>query len=216
MPTVFTAPEWMSNESQYKLTVTEDYARSLAANTSVGLKRDSAGSYTFSNQDQLLEVTSALLHSLLKEGSENNWFSKLPSHEQLLKRVKHTFLCLPEPNQTLAFVSCVYMNPKVLTLQWTPVSPPPLPSAQVQQQGIYFEDSESEEADITESQLPPVELRDNRLVSQEEYLLTRLRAAKARVEAEQIRMQYFEATGSMPPESDEEDEDEDEDGNGSE
>ena len=192
MPTVFTAPEWMSNESQYKLTVTEDYARSLAANTSVGLKRDSAGSYTFSNQDQLLEVTSALLHSLLK----------------------HTFLCLPEPNQTLAFVSCVYMNPKVLTLQWTPVSPPPLPSAQVQQQGIYFEDSESEEADITESQLPPVELRDNRLVSQEEYLLTRLRAAKARVEAEQIRMQYFEATGSMPPESD--DEDEDEDGNGSE
>ena len=48
-----------------------------------------------------------------------------------------------------------------------------------------------------------------------QYLLTRLRAAKARVEAEQIRMQYFEAMGSMPPESDE-DEDEDEDGNGSE
>ena len=216
MPTVFTAPEWMSNESQYKLTVTEDYARSLATNTSVGLKRDSAGSYTFSNQDQLLEVTSALLHSLLKEGSENNWFSKLPSHEQLLKRVKHTFLSLPEPTQTLAFVSCVYMNPKVLTLQWTPVSPPPPPSVQGQQQGIYFEDSESEDADITESQLPPVKLRDNRLVSQEEYLLTRLRAAKARVEAEQIRMQYFEATGSMPPESDEEDEDEDEDGNGRE
>lgn len=215
MPTVFTAPEWISNESQYKLTVTEDYARSFAANSSVDLKRDSAGSYTFSNQDQLLEVTSALLHSLLKEGSENNWFAKLPSHEQLLKRVKHTFLCLPEPNQTLAFVSCVYMNPKVLTLQWTPVSPPPPPSAQVQQQGIYFEDSESEDADITESNLPPVELRNDRLVSQEEYLLTRLRAAKARVEAEQIRMQYFEATGSMPPESDE-DEDEDEDGNGSE
>jgi hypothetical protein len=215
MPTVFTAPEWMSNESQYKLTVTEDYARSLAANSSVDLKRDSAGSYTFSNQDQLLEVTSALLHSLLKEGSENNWFAKLPSHEQLLKRVKHTFLSLPEPNQTLAFVSCVYMNPKVLTLQWTPVYPPPPPSAQVQQQGIYFEDSDSEGADITESNLPPVELRNDRLVSQEEYLLTRLRAAKARVEAEQIRMQYFEATGSMPPESDE-DEDEDEDGTGSE
>jgi hypothetical protein len=205
----------MSNESQYKLAVTEDYAKSLAANTSVNLKRDSAGSYTFSNQDQLLEVTSALLHSLLKEGSENNWFSKLPSHEQLLKRVKHTFLSLPEPNQTLAYVSCVYMNPKVLTLQWTPVSPPLLPAAQVQQQGIYFEDSDSEDADITESNLPPVELRNDRAATQEEYLLTRLRAAKARVEAEQIRMQYFEATGSMPPESDE-DEDEDEDGNGSE
>ena len=215
MPTVFTAPEWMSNESQYKLAVTEDYAKSLAANTSVNLKRDSAGSYTFSNQDQLLEVTSALLHSLLKEGSENNWFSKLPSHEQLLKRVKHTFLSLPEPNQTLAYVSCVYMNPKVLTLLWTPVSPPLLPAAQVQQQGIYFEDSDSEDADITESNLPPVELRNDRAATQEEYLLTRLRAAKARVEAEQIRMQYFEATGSMPPESDE-DEDEDEDGNGSE
>jgi hypothetical protein len=215
MPTVFTAPEWMSNESQYKLAVTEDYAKSLAANTSVNLKRDSAGSYTFSNQDQLLEVTSALLHSLLKEGSENNWFSKLPSHEQLLKRVKHTFLSLPEPNQTLAYVSCVYMNPKVLTLQWTPVSPPLLPAAQVQQQGIYFEDSDSEDADITESNLPPVELRNDRAATQEEYLLTRLRAAKARVEAEQIRMQYFEATGSTPPESDE-DEDEDEDGNGSE
>ena len=215
MPTVFTAPEWMSNESQYKLTVTEDYAKSLAANTSVNLKKDAWGSHTFSNQDQLLEVTSALLHSLLKEGSENNWFSKLPSHEQLLKRVKHTFLSLPEPNQTLAYVSCVYMNPKVLTLQWTPVSPPLLPAAQVQQQGIYFEDSDSEDADITESNLPPVELRNDRAATQEEYLLTRLRAAKARVEAEQIRMQYFEATGSMPPESDE-DEDEDEDGNGSE
>ena len=212
MPTVFTAPEWMSNESQYKLTVTEDYARSLAANTTVGLKKDSAGSYTFSNQDQLLEVTSALLHSLLKEGSENNWFAKLPSHEQLLKRVTHTFLSLPLPNQTLAFVSCVYMNPKVLTLQWTPVAPP---QQKHQQQGIYFEDSDSDGADITESNLPPVALRSDRVATQEEYLLTRLRAAKARVEAEQIRMQYFEATGSMPPESDE-DEEEDEDGNGSE
>ena len=80
---------------------------------------------------------------------------------------------------------------------------------------IYFEDSESDgEESIAESNLPPVALRADRAASHEEYLLTRLRAAKARVEAEQIRMQYFEATGRMPPDS--EDEDEDEDGDESE
>ena len=51
-----------------------------------------------------------------------------------------------------------------------------------------------------------MELVDDAQETQEQYLLTRLRAAKARVEAEQIRMQYFEATGRMPPDSEDEDE----------
>ena len=77
---------------------------------------------------------------------------------------------------------------------------------------ISFEDSESEgssegdEVEISESALPPVELVDDAQETQEQYLLTRLRAARARVEAEQIRMQYFEATGRMPPDSEDEDE----------
>jgi hypothetical protein len=69
------------------------------------------------------------------------------------------------------------------------------------------DDSESEpgtEPDISESNLPPVALTDDTQQTREEYLLTRLRAAKARVEAEQIRMQYFETTGRMPPDSESE------------
>jgi len=53
-----------------------------------------------------------------------------------------------------------------------------------------------------------VALRDTVQESHEEYLLTRLRAAKARVEAEKMRMQYFETTGRMPPDSESDDEDE--------
>jgi hypothetical protein len=75
---------------------------------------------------------------------------------------------------------------------------------------ISFEDSdeetEDEKVDIPESDLPTMELVDDAQETQEEYLLTRLRAAKARVEAEQIRMQYFETTGRMPPDSESEDE----------
>jgi hypothetical protein len=70
-----------------------------------------------------------------------------------------------------------------------------------------FDSEESEaEPEIEESNLPTVALRNTGGESQEEYLLTRLRAAKARVETEQIRMQYFEATGRMPPDSESEDE----------
>jgi hypothetical protein len=66
--------------------------------------------------------------------------------------------------------------------------------------------SVGDEVNVAESELPPVELVDDSQETQEAYLLTRLRAAKARVETEQIRMQYFEATGRMPPDSDSEDE----------
>jgi hypothetical protein len=78
---------------------------------------------------------------------------------------------------------------------------------------MQFEDSDDEglmsEPEVSDSNLPPVELVDDARRMREEYLLSRLRAAKARVEEEQIRMQYFEATGKMPPESEDEDEDED-------
>jgi hypothetical protein len=211
MSNVFTAPEWISSESQYKLTVSKAYSESALSRAN--LKRDSSASLTFENEEQVLEVVSALLHILLKEGGDNHWFAKLPSHEQLIKRVKHLFSNMPKgTEESQAYVSSVFMNPKVLTLVWTPVQP--LQQSQAQQ-GIYFEDSESDgEESIAESNLPPVALRADRAASHEEYLLTRLRAAKARVEAEQIRMQYFEATGRMPPDS--EDEDEDEDGDESE
>jgi hypothetical protein len=181
-------------------------AYSESAISRVNLKRDSSASLTFENEEQVLEVVSALLHILLKEGGDNHWFAKLPSHEQLMKRVKHLFSNMPQGSEeSQAYISSVFMNPKVLTLVWTPVQP-----LQQSQQGIYFEDSESDgEESIAESNLPPVALRADRAASREEYLLTRLRAAKARVEAEQIRMQYFEATGRMPPDSEEEDEDED-------
>jgi len=211
MSTIFTAPEWISSESQYKLTVSKAYSESAVSRAN--LKRDSSASLTFENDEQVLEVVSALLHILLKEGGDNHWFAKLPSHEQLMKRVKHLFSNMPQSSEeSQAYVSSVYMNPKVLTLVWTPVQPLQQSRAE---QGIYFEDSESDgEESIAESNLPPVALRADRAASREEYLLTRLRAAKARVEAEQIRMQYFEATGRMPPDS--EDEEEDEDGDESE
>jgi len=74
---------------------------------------------------------------------------------------------------------------------------------------MYFENSEDSEnevePEIAESNLPPVALTDDASESHEEYLLTRLRAAKARMKAEQVRMQYFETTGRMPPDSESED-----------
>jgi hypothetical protein len=98
------------------------------------------------------------------------------------------------------------MTPKQVTLVWTPRVAVPEKAAAPQ---MYLEDSEEEGElnEIVDSALPPVALKENAQQTHEEYLLTRLRAAKARVEAEQIRMQYFEATGRMPPDSDE-DEDE--------
>ena len=96
------------------------------------------------------------------------------------------------------------MTPKLLTFVWIPEvsrAPP-----------LCIDDSESDagtEPELEESSLPPVALKDIASQSQEAYLLSRLRAAKARVQEEQTRMQYFETTGRMPPDS-ESDEDEEE------
>jgi hypothetical protein len=123
-----------------------------------------------------------------------------------MKRVRHTFKSLARDDENAAALRTIILTPKQLTLVWEPFvkQKPLLP--------ISFEDSDDsdssagEEVELPESDLPPVQLTDDSQQSQEEYLLTRLRAAKARVEAEQIRMQYFEATGRMPPDSESEDE----------
>jgi hypothetical protein len=157
------------------------------------------------NEDKVHNVTVEVLHSLISEGSENKWFTKLPSHEQLMKRHQHRFSSLADREKNTAFLECILMTPKTLTLVWSLITVKP----KVPQ--MTFEDSEDEldsEAEVEESNLPPVELKDGSKVTQEEYLLTRLRAARARVEAEQIKMQYFEATGKMPPDSEDEEDDE--------
>jgi len=158
----------------------------------------------FSSDASIAKVTQDLVTLLLEEGAEHKWFSKLPTHASLMKRVNNTFKTLATANQKHAVVSSLQMTPKVLMLVWSPIEysePAPAP-------GMGFEsDSDLEsEPEIADSNLPPVPLTDNSQQSQEEYLLTRLRAAKARLEAEHIRMEYFETTGRMPPDSESEEE----------
>ena len=162
----------------------------------------------FLDDDALHNVTVDTLHRLIGEGAENKWFSKLPSHEQLLKRHQHRFSSLADREKNCAFLDTILMTPKTLTLVWSLIT---VKSEVPQGPKMEFEDSEGEldsEPEVSESDLPPVELKDDSKVTQEEYLLTRLRAARARVEAEQIKMQYFETTGRMPPDSDSEEDDE--------
>jgi hypothetical protein len=150
-------------------------------------------------------VTDSIVHNLIEEGAAGKWFTKLPSHDQLMKRVRHTFLRLAQESENAAVLNTLLLTPKQITLVWNPavkvVSNP-----QISFDSDSEESSDGDEVDLAESELPPVELVDDSQETQEAYLLTRLRAAKARVEAEQIRMQYFEATGRMPPDSEDEDE----------
>lgn len=174
---------------------------------SISLKKDSHGNTAFAHEEELHDSTDSLIQALITEGDKNAWFSKLPSHEQLMKRVRHSFAKLALANESVASLLRILMTPKVLTLVWMPEvsrAPP-----------LCIEDSESElesdagtEPELQESSLPPVALRDVVSQSQEAYLLSRLRAAKARVEEEQTRMQYFETTGRMPPDSDSEEDEE--------
>ena len=198
----FVPPVWESANGHYVIQLSPAFNQS----SRVPISKDTTGSTVFSNLDYLENVTEHVVHNLIEEGTSGNWFSKLPSHAQLMKRVRHTFGALAVDTNNAATLASVLLTPKQLTLVWTPVThadpnpPPP----------IEFEDSSDssagEEVSVPESNLPPVTLTDDSQQTQEEYLLTRLRAAKARVEAEQIRMQYFETTGRMPPDSDSEDE----------
>jgi len=202
----FCVPKWDASQNHYSIDTTGEFRSS--GKYSISLKKDTHGNTAFANEEELHDSTDSIVNLLIKEGSENSWFSKLPSHEQLMKRIRHSFAKLSLPNETSAILLRVLMTPKLLTLVWMPEvsrAPP-----------MCFEDSEYEsesdlgtEPEFEESSLPPVALRDLAAESKEAYLLTRLRAAKARVEEEQIRMQYFETTGRMPPDSESEEEEED-------
>ena len=199
----FIPPVWDSANGHYIIQLTPAFTDKMR----VFVKKDTNGNTVFRDNDTLENYTDAVIHNLIDEGATGNWFSKLPSHDQLMKRVRHTFKNLAQDNENGAVLQTLFLTPKVVTLVWSPITIVPPAGPQ-----ISFEDSESEgssegdEVEISESALPPVELVDDAQETQEQYLLTRLRAARARVEAEQIRMQYFEATGRMPPDSEDEDE----------
>lgn len=194
----FVPPVWESANSHYVIQVSPAQSES----TRMSMSKDTNGNTVFNDLDSLENVTDSLIHNLITEGSEGNWFSKLPTHEQLMKRVRHTFGSLADNANNSALLTTILLTPKQLTFVWKPET-----YNKAQAPKIEFEDSSSEDSvDLKESDLPPVTLTDDAQETHEEYLLTRLRAAKARVETEQIRMQYFEATGRMPPDSDSEDE----------
>ena len=186
--TTFTTPEWIAADSHYQINLEESFIQS----TIVELTKEK-GAIVFGDIDKQYEITVEILHRLIREGTEQKWFSKLPTHEQLLKRVKHNFSDLPHDDQIIAVLKVLYLTPKSITFLWTPESPTKYQT----KGGLYFEDSDCESDEDEDLE-----------ITQEEYLLTRLRAAKARVESEQIKMKYFEMTGKMPPDSEsEEDED---------
>ena len=202
----FVPPTWDAANGHYVINLLPIFADKVR----VFIKKDTTGSTVFNDNDAVENYTDNVIHNLIDEGASGNWFAKLPSHDQLVKRVRHSFKTLAKDTENAAVLTTLLLTPKVVTFVWTPTYVPPSSTPQ-----ISFEDSESEgsegssegdEVEIPESALPPVELVDDAQQTQEEYLLTRLRAARARVEAEQIRMQYFEATGRMPPDSEDEDE----------
>ena len=192
----FHAPKWDSANAHYMIELATMFSP-------VAIQKDSQGNTVFADSDSVHNLTDQILHVLINEGERNRWFSKLPSHEQLMKRAKHTFQSLANDTDTVASVSALLLTPKQVTFVWRPMPQSDAPP-------LFFDDSEVDseggsEPEIAESDLPPVALTDDTQQTHEEYLLTRLRAARARVEAEQIRMQYFETTGRMPPDSDSED-----------
>ena len=204
----FVTPKWNVVEQHYVIEATEQ----LRAAHNVDIGRDSSsGSTIFTNDNNVHDISVNIIHTLISEGEANKWFTKLPSHEQMMKRLRHTFSKLATAENTHANIHSILMTSKTLVMVWTPktIYRPILPA-------MCFEDSDGDELNsdieqdpnIKESALPPVELKDPSFLTKEEYLLTRLRAARARVETEEIRMQYFETTGKMPPESESEENDE--------
>jgi hypothetical protein len=197
----FNPPVWDSSNSHYVINLIPSFYEK----TQVLIKKDTNGSTTFTDLDMVENVTDSIVHNLIEEGATGKWFSKLPSHDQLMKRVRHTFLRLAQESENAAVLNTLLLTPKQITLVWNPAVKV-ISNPQISFDSDSEESSDGDEVDVAESELPPVELVDDSQETQEAYLLTRLRAAKARVEAEQIRMQYFEATGRMPPDSEDEDE----------
>jgi len=199
----FIPPVWDAANGHYVINLLPAFFNKLR----VFIQKDTNGSTVFKDIDTLENYTDTVIHNLIDEGASGNWFAKLPSHDQLVKRVRHSFKSLAQDNDNSAVLGTLLLTPKIVTFVWTPGYVAPSAGPQ-----ISFEDSDSEgssegdEVELSESALPPVKLVDDAQETQEQYLLTRLRAARARVDAEQIRMQYFEATGRMPPDSEDEDE----------
>jgi hypothetical protein len=199
----FIAPKWDASQGHYVIEVQYSFNK----DTRLTLGRDSRGTYEFVDVDNLHNITDRTIHQLINDGDKNKWFAKLPSHEQLMKRVRHSFNNEPKDTNNAAILTTLLLTPKQITFLWSPLTHTDEAPA------MYIDDSEEEdsesdtgtEPEIMESNLPPVALTDDTQQTREEYLLTRLRAARARVEAEQLRMQYFEATGRMPPDSESED-----------
>jgi len=197
----FVPPVWDSTHGHYVIEL-----KAYFTETTISLiNKDVNGNTVFSDSDSIENITDRVIHNLIDEGSAGKWFSKLPSHDQLVKRVRHNFKNLASSSENGAAVVTLLLTPKQITFLWIPriVNPSTIPL-------ISFDDSDDssqgDEVDIPESDLPPVKLTDESEQTHEEYLLTRLRAAKARVEEEQIRMENFKITGKMPPDSDSEDE----------
>lgn len=193
----FVSPKWDAGNKHYFIESTE----ALRAESKVAISKDTTGSTVFTDNDEVHDITTGLVHDLIEEGDANRWFSKLPTHEQLMKRINHTFSKLSDENNNMAYVNNILMTPKVLTVVWTPITVKEDKAPQMYLDESDDSDGMESEPDVENSHLPPVALRQGVEETQEEYLLTRLRAARARVEAEQIKMQYFEATGKMPPDS---------------
>jgi len=202
----FVSPVWDAANGHYVINLVPAFADKIRA----FIKKDTNGNTVFKDNDVLENYTDTVIHNLIDEGANGSWFSKPPSHDQLIKRVRHSFKSLANETDNAAILGTLLLTPKVVTLVWTPTYIAPSAGPQISFEDSEAEDSENssegDEVEIPESALPPMELVDDAQETQEQYLLTRLRAARARVEAEQIRMQYFEATGRMPPDSEDEDE----------
>lgn len=199
----FVTPVWNSAESHYVIDLFPEFSDSMLA----PIIRDANGNTVFSDDDKLEGLTDMIVHSLIEDGNQGKWFTKLPSHDQLMKKVRHTFKSLAQDTNNVAKPTTLFLTPKQVTIVWLPKTVTTVPQISFDSDGEESEgSSEGDEVDVPESNLPVVHLTDDAKETQEEYLLTRLRAARARVEAEQIRMQYFETTGRMPPDSESEDE----------
>lgn len=199
----FNPPIWDSSNSHYIINLLP----AIYEKTQVLIKKDTTGSTVFSDPDEVENITDKIINNLIEDGATGNWFSKLPSHDQLMKRVRHTFKRLAQDSENAAVINTLLLTPKQITLVWNPAIKV-MSNPQISFDSDSEDSSDGDNVEIAESELPPVELVDDSQETQEAYLLTRLRAAKARVETEQIRMQYFEATGRMPPDSDSDSEDE--------
>ena len=90
----FVAPVWDSANGRYIILLHP----SFSDKTLTFLTKDNNGSTVFKENGVVENFTDDVIHKLIDEGASNNWFAKLPSHEQLVKRVRHSFKRLASDN----------------------------------------------------------------------------------------------------------------------